>query len=154
MLPALEAIGEQLYVARAEHMKTNKGLTQTWRLEREVKWEERHATEEIARGVEQVARLSAMDGAVIINPGFEVIGAGYVVPTGTGAMPPVIKATDLMGSGTAKFEGSGARHAAGIPFADLIPGSVVFVVSADGPVTCITRHEAALTAWSVWVPET
>lgn len=104
--------------------------------------------------VQQLGRLSAIDGAVLINPGFEVLGAGFVIPTGTGPCPPAVRALDVSGSPVEKFEGRGARHAAGLRFAAKNKGSVVFVVSADGPVTCITKLETGLTAWSVRVPET
>lgn len=122
--------------------------------EREVDWEEEQAKDAIARGLEQVARLSAVDGAVVINPGFEIIRAAYIVPTGVESTPPVAKATTIDASGTSKFEGGGARHTAGIQFAAQHPGAVVFVVSADGPVTCITKLPSGVTAWSVHVAET
>ncbi len=35
-----------------------------------------------------------------------------------------------------------------------VPGAVVFVVSADGPVTCVLRRGHDLLAWSVHLLET
>jgi hypothetical protein len=49
---------------------------------------------------------------------------------------------------------SGARHAAGLRFAWSNPGAVVFVVSADGPVTCALRVANDVLTWSVRLPET
>ncbi len=104
--------------------------------------------------LEQMGRLSAIDGALLIDPGLKFLGAGYLV-TGRGDQPPPVqRALDIAATRFSNFRGGGARHAAGVRFTDQHAGSVAFIVSADGPVTCITKLETGLTAWSVRVPET
>jgi len=48
----------------------------------------------------------------------------------------------------------GARHAAGISFAAQYHGSVAFIISEDGPVSCATRVNESVLVWSVEVLET
>jgi hypothetical protein len=110
--------------------------------------------------VEMLGRLAANDGAVVIEPGFQVVCAGFIISDmkGKGARKPhpePKECHDVTGKVTVKrTRSSGARHAAGYRFAWAVQGAVVFIVSADGPVTCVLRRDDELLTWSVRLPET
>jgi len=107
--------------------------------------------------VEILGRLAANDGAVVIEPGFHIVGAGFILATkeGGGDSPRIVQCHDAFGRlAVERTPSGGARHAAGFRFAWSTPGSVVFVVSADGPVTCVLRRGEELLTWSVRLSET
>ncbi|TKD03147.1 putative sensor domain DACNV-containing protein [Polyangium fumosum] len=110
--------------------------------------------------IEMLGRLAANDGAVIIEPNFMVAGAGCIVrdirpPQGPNEMPTPKDCRNAMGTDYVDLvQSGGARHAAGLRFAWAVPGAVVFIVSADGPVRCATRRADELLTWPVRVPET
>jgi hypothetical protein len=95
-----------------------------------------------------LARLSCMDGALVIDDRlaphcFAVHLAsqkwtGAVVEGPVGKLPPG-QAIDLAGFGT--------RHNSAINFAGAHPGTIVFVVSEDGPVRTICRLEGSVLIW-------
>lgn len=120
--------------------------------------EQIHASSTAA--VEMLGRLAANDGAVIIEPGFNVAGAGFIVkdirpPEGRTDFSTPRDCRNAMGTEYVDLvQSGGARHAAGLRFAWAVPGSVVFIVSADGPVRCATRCDDNLWTWPVRVPET
>jgi hypothetical protein len=107
--------------------------------------------------IEMVGRLAANDGAVVIEPGFQVVGAGCILETMEGGQgPPRLKVCrDALGKDAVERAPSGgARHTAGYRFAWSTPGAVVFIVSSDGPVTCALRRGDELLTWAVRLSET
>jgi len=117
--------------------------------------EEERIGADLAAAGEILAQLSAIDGAIVIERGFNVLGAGFIIPTGSGSLPQTRHCFDALAS---KSEirpiGGGARHAAGLRFAWDYPGSVVFVVSSAGPVTCILRRGEEALTWHVRIWQT
>lgn len=88
-----------------------------------------------------IARFSAVDNALLIGPGFEVIGAQFEVPSKDA--PMVHMATDLQGTPGEVYDlrRHGSRHRAAACFAFQYPGSLAVAISADGPIRCFLRRE-------------
>jgi len=107
----------------------------------------------LAAAIDDVARLSAIDGAVLTGPGLAVYGAGYLIaarPVGE-----VVSAGDATMTAMTPYPGlHGARHQAGFSFAWDTPGGVAFVVSEDGPVSCALRVGEQVVVWPVRISET
>ncbi len=103
--------------------------------------------------VDDLGRLSAIDGAVLAGPGLEVYGAGCVISVGE--VGEIVHALDANGNRTEPYSRPhGARHKAAFSFAWTTPGAVAFVVSEDGPVSCALRVADKVLVWSVRVSET
>jgi hypothetical protein len=104
---------------------------------------------------EMLGRLAANDGAVLIEPGFQIVAAGFFEKKREEKVPEPQWWKDAAGTvpSDRKHRGGG-RHRAGFRFAWEHEGSVVFIVSSDGPVTCVLRIGQVLNAWSVQVSET
>ncbi len=103
--------------------------------------------------IEDIGELSAIDGAVLCGPKLSVYGAGYIIPGQATARP--VRALDAAAMKREPLtRGYGARHHAAVAFAQNPPGAVAFVVSEDGPASCITRLGKELVLWSVRIPET
>lgn len=113
------------------------------------------AREELDAAIEDVAQLSAIDGAVLMGPKLTVYGAGCVLPSFELDPAKVRRALDLTGERTEPYPNRhGARHRAGFCFAYSNPGAVAFVVSEDGPISCAHRVGEHVLVWSVEVLET
>lgn len=114
----------------------------------------RNARTLIESAIEDIAHLSAIDGAVLIGHNFKIYGAGYKIPSQPGTKPP-LKALTIEGSQTTSLPNHyGARHKAAYSFANENDDNVAFVVSEDGPVSCATKLGDAVVVWSVRIPET
>jgi hypothetical protein len=90
---------------------------------------------------EELGRLTAIDGAVVLNRDLALTAFGAILPIGcairveeetNGAPIPI------------DFDGHGTRHRAAATYAAEHPGSVVFVASEDGQVSCLLREAAAV----------
>jgi DisA bacterial checkpoint controller nucleotide-binding len=117
-----------------------------------------HARAQLAvnEAIEDIARLSAIDGAVLAGPGLAVYGAGYIIKSlKEKELGDVMQAPDpAMSSLQPRDTRNGARHRAGFSLAHQREGAVVFIVSEDGPVTCAMRVDGRVVAWTVEVTET
>ncbi|HVG72177.1 MAG TPA: hypothetical protein VM819_14765 [Vicinamibacterales bacterium] len=92
---------------------------------------------------EEFGRLTAIDGAVLLNCNLGLAAFGIILPVG-GAVP-LIERSD---SGDypprlTDFDSRGTRHRAAATYAAEHPGSVVFVASEDGQVSCLLRESPA-----------
>lgn len=113
------------------------------------------AAEELEAAIEDVAQLSAIDGAVLGGPHLAIYGAGYLIPAVQLPAGTVRQALDVSGDIWDAFPARhGARHGAGFSFAYQNPDAVVFIVSEDGPVSCALRLGDHVLVWSVAVLET
>jgi hypothetical protein len=126
---------------------------------RETMLEQEMLSHDIHALIEQLGRLSANDGAVVIAPDFRFIGSGYIIDENNKdesnkCMAMTSCSTPDASRTTEPPQSGGARHKAGYRFAWSHPGAVVFIVSADGPVTCAIRQEDRLLTWPVMLPET
>ena len=86
-----------------------------------------------------IGALSAIDGATVLNRHLALVAFGVTLTVSGGERAMV--AADIDGLELRQFNtGSrGSRHRAGMSYAWQHPGSVVFVASQDGPVSCMLR---------------
>jgi len=97
----------------------------------------------VAERIRFLSQLGVIDGAVILTTELDLIcfGAMLIAPAWKG---PVITGPDGFGEGGGEplhTERLGTRHNAGIAFAGACEGSIVFVISQDGPVRVFMRIE-------------
>jgi hypothetical protein len=88
---------------------------------------------EVERMVEEFGALTAIDGATVLTRGLALAAFGVVLP---------VRARSIEVAGAARpidLEVRGTRHRASALYAADHPGSVVFVASEDGQVTCMLR---------------
>jgi hypothetical protein len=97
---------------------------------------------EVERVVEEVGALTGIDGAVMLNRHLALIAFGVILPVGSPTA--VVHAVDGEGlhGRIADLGSRGTRHRAGFSYAAQHPGSVVFVASEDGQVSCVVRSSA------------
>ena len=98
---------------------------------------------EAERVGEEFGRLTAIDGAVLLNSELALTAFGIILPVG--GVVPIVEPTE--GGEDAPrwmdFESRGTRHRAAATYAAEHPGSVVFVASEDGQVSCLLRESPA-----------
>jgi hypothetical protein len=112
------------------------------------------ATEALEVVIDDVARLSAIDGAMLTGPHLQLYGAGYIIPSKPLPLEPLLASDPRMTDVQPYSARHGARHAAAFSFAHENPGAVAFVVSEDGPVSCALRVEDRVVVWPVHLSET
>lgn len=91
--------------------------------------------------LDTVARLTAVDGAVIVNRKLELIGFGAVVRLGQTAPYRVFRCEDRRATQKKKtaIESYGTRHRSAFEFCFRNQQAVAIVVSQDGGIKTITR---------------
>jgi len=94
---------------------------------------------EAERLTEELGALTGIDGAILVNRHLALVAFGVMLPLGLPT--PLAEATDAEGLHVRMVDlGSrGTRHHAGATHAATHPGSVVFVASEDGHVSCMFR---------------
>jgi hypothetical protein len=94
---------------------------------------------EAERVIEEHGALTGIDGAILVNRELALVAFGVILPVGHPIA--VAESTDTEGlqSRTIDLGSRGTRHRAGATYAAEHPGSVVFVASEDGQVTCMFR---------------
>lgn len=132
----------ELVWSEARHQPDQSGL-------REAQWAAQSAIGDVVTAIEVVARLSAIDGAILVGPRFEVYGAGYIVASDV-PLPPVFEVPGNDVGAARPAVRLGARHAAGCRFVATHEGSVAFVISEDGPVSCVMAKDGRVLKWRVW----
>jgi hypothetical protein len=105
---------------------------------------------EAERITEELGRLTAIDGAVLLNRSLALVAFGVILPVRQ--QIAVVEATPTDGEGGPRYVdlGSrGTRHRAAATYAEDHPGSVVFVASEDGQVSCLLREhdDAPVRLW-------
>jgi len=90
--------------------------------------------------LDALARLAAMEGALLLSPEFELVGFGARLraPSWDGS---VLEGADGFGGGGKPFDFSrlGARHTSALAYVAAVPGTVAFVASAAGPIRALSR---------------
>jgi hypothetical protein len=91
---------------------------------------------EVERMVEEFGALTAIDGATVLTRGLALAAFGVVLPVRS-------RTIDVAGAAARPIdlEVRGTRHRASAYYAADHPGSVVFVASEDGQITCMLREE-------------
>jgi hypothetical protein len=95
---------------------------------------------EAERLIEEVGALTAIDGATLLNRDLALAAFGVMLPIGRPAA--LAEALDAEGLHLRPidFGSRGTRHHAAVTYAAEHPGSVVFVASEDGLVSCLFRE--------------
>jgi len=97
----------------------------------------------IMERIQLFAQMAALDGALILTTGFDLVGFGATL-----SAPPWSKSTITGPDGSGQGGGQtfdplplGTRHNSAIAFAGACDGSFVFVISQDGPVRAFVRRD-------------
>jgi DisA bacterial checkpoint controller nucleotide-binding len=103
---------------------------------------------EIERVIEEFGALTGIDGAILLNRDLALMAFGVILPVGRPtAVAQAVDAEGLHGR-IIDLGSRGTRHRAGVTYAARHPGSVVFVASEDGQVSCLfrssTQHQVRL----------
>jgi DisA bacterial checkpoint controller nucleotide-binding len=97
----------------------------------------------------QVAGLAAVDGAVVLDKRFELLGFGAEIGGDLPAVRWVARALDA--EGTAKVresvERDGTRHRSAYRLCNFVHDALAIVVSQDGTVRFVKWHEGEVTYW-------
>ena len=97
---------------------------------------------EAERVVEELGRLSAIDGAVLLNRDLALVAFGVILPVRQDVTVEHGADGDRDRSRPVEFGSRGTRHRAAATYATEHPGDVIFVASEDGQVSCIFREQA------------
>ena len=94
---------------------------------------------ELQRMIEEYGALTAIDGATVLNCALALVAFGVILPVATRTV-----AIDVGGADADRrrleLGARGTRHRAGATFARDHAGSVVFVASEDGQISCMVRE--------------
>jgi hypothetical protein len=96
-----------------------------------------------------IAQLADVDGAVVLNKRFELLGFGAEISSALPGLQDVRRALDLEGERFVmeRVDGVGTRHRSAYRMCAATPGALAIVVSQDGSVRFVTSHRGALTYW-------
>jgi hypothetical protein len=96
-----------------------------------------------------VAQLAAVDGAVVLNKRFALVGFGAEVSTELPSPPRVHRALDVEGQRREPrdIEEVGTRHRAAYRFVHGHPEGLCIVVSQDGNVTFVAKRDQDVVFW-------
>ena len=90
---------------------------------------------EAERVAEEFGRLTAIDGAVLLNRDLALVAFGVILPVGGSVAVEEHKTGENGARIPVDFDSRGTRHRAAATYAVEHPGSVVFVASEDGQVS-------------------
>ena len=96
---------------------------------------------EAERVVEEYGGLTAIDGAVVLNRDLSLVAFGVILPVSQQVRVEQATAGDGDAPRVVEFGNRGTRHRASATYAAQHPGSVVFVASEDGQVSCMYRED-------------
>lgn len=96
-----------------------------------------------------IANLAAIDGAVVLDKRFSVIGFGAEVSAELPSPTRVCRALDREGTRrrTEDVEAVGTRHRAAYRYVNDHPGALAIVVSHDGSVTFVANQGGDVVVW-------
>ena len=125
---------------------------------RAVGWEEYQRTndewiaeldEAIFELAHLIAALASVDGAVVINKRFELLGFGGEISGTLPAVRTVLWALDLEGERTVQMstDGVGTRHRSAYRLCNALPAAVAVVVSQDGNARFVRRTDGGVAYW-------
>ncbi|MBK9120393.1 MAG: DNA integrity scanning protein DisA nucleotide-binding domain protein [Phycisphaerales bacterium] len=97
----------------------------------------------------QIAGLASADGAVVLSNSHELLGFGAMISGRLPDVRSVARALDLEGARVAEEETAnvGARHRSAYRLTDVLPGTLVVVVSQDGGVRFVSKRSGRVTFW-------
>lgn len=96
-----------------------------------------------------LAELTLVDGAVVLNRRFELLGFGAEITGGLETVTSVRRAIDIEGVNRQpeSVSGVGTRHRSAYRLCETLHGALVVVVSQDGQVRFVRRHDSEVTYW-------
>lgn len=95
---------------------------------------------EVDRVIEDFGALSGIDGAVVLNRDLALLAFGVILPVGQPTAVAEALDTDGQQHRSIDLASRGTRHRASATYAAEHPGSLVFVASEDGHVSCLLRE--------------
>ena len=105
---------------------------------------------ELVTYADMIAKLTSVDGAVVLNKDLDLLGFGAEVLTEKmGSRHPKMK---FIGYNDEEqtyktFQDNGMRHRAGYRFCSAVDGSVAFVISQDGTVEACTKYDGKVVVY-------
>jgi hypothetical protein len=94
---------------------------------------------EAERLTEELGALTAIDGAILLNRDLALVAFGVMLPLGRATTLAEAKDAEGLRFRIVDLGSRGTRHHAAANYAAAHPGSVVFVASEDGHVSCMFR---------------
>lgn len=96
-----------------------------------------------------IAGLAAIDGAVVLDKRFEVLGFGGEIGGELPVVPWVARALDAEGENKVResVESVGTRHRSAYRLCNFVHDAVAIVVSQDGTVRFVKWHDGEVTYW-------
>ena len=109
----------------------------------------KEADERIAEHERFIASLSEVDGAVVMNDRFEILGFGTEIRLTNDKLSSIKKALDpnAQESVDLKITSYGTRHRSAIRYAKHNPLAIVFVISQDGRVKAVKQEKGITYLW-------
>lgn len=136
-------------VAKHEYFARERGESPDWNVVWETAEIKQRAALEAEAGLDGLSKLTAIDGAVVLNYSFELLMFGAKIKSMT--VPKKVVLIDFVTRDrrdSAIETIGGTRHQSALRFVSEIPGSVAFVVSQDGSVSVATREsQDAVALW-------
>jgi len=96
-----------------------------------------------------LADLTLVDGAVVLNRRFELLGFGAEISSGLDNVTTVQKALDIDGvkREPESVRRVGTRHRSAYRLCKALPGVLAVVISQDGQVRFVRWHDGEVTYW-------
>ena len=110
----------------------------------------RNRDKEIITYANLIAKLTMVDGAVILTKDLELIGFGaetFVDRVGKANIPMCFVTHDNRQDETKKFNDNGMRHRACYQFCNEVEESVAVIVSHDGVIKACTKHDGRVVVY-------
>ena len=98
-----------------------------------------HSDERLDDSLAFIARLAAVDGAVVISDRFQLKGFGGEVRAAAPKLADVQFGNVSAGTVTRSLEEFGTRHRSAFRFCYALPSAIAFTVSQDGDVRMARR---------------
>ena len=93
--------------------------------------------------LQNTARLTRVDGALLLTDHFRLLGFGVEVI----ARPTSMKDVQIFGSETTSIDAYGTRHRSAFRLCEQYPEAIAFVCSQDGGVKCVRNMAGVVTLW-------
>ena len=105
---------------------------------------------EIITYADLIAKLTSVDGSVVLTKDFDLLGFGAEILTdqmeNTQPLMCFVDYDDRENT-FKQFKDNGMRHRAGYRFANAVEGSVVFIISQDGVIEACTKHDGKVVVY-------
>ncbi|MRR33647.1 hypothetical protein EG829_02965 [bacterium] len=108
-----------------------------------------HMDETLFEKAHLLAELTLVDGAVVLNSRFELLGFGAEISSGLDTVTTVQRALDIDGvkRKPESVRRVGTRHRSAYRLCKALPGVLAVVISQDGQVRFVRWHDGEVTYW-------